>query len=152
MRWGILAVLVIGYLASGTFVVGSSDRAVVRRFGRAAPELRGSGLWWELPWPFTRIDRVNVAEVRTVSLTSVVTTNELLPAARPRSPGVLTGDNNILNVRASVQFHLHADRVTDFLYRHDDPERRLTRLLETAVAEAAAQVGVDYLQTAGSPT
>ncbi|MDZ4683688.1 MAG: SPFH domain-containing protein [Planctomycetaceae bacterium] len=150
MRWLIAMLLLVGYLTSGCFVVGSSDKAVVRRFGRAAPELRDSGLWWEPPWPLTRIDRVNVAEVRTVTLSGLSpATGELLPAARPRSPGVLTGDNNILNIRASVQFHLHPDRVTDFLYRHRDPQRLLERLLETAVAETAAECGVDYLQTAG---
>jgi membrane protease subunit HflK len=143
-------VLLVGYLASGVFVIGSSDKGVIRRFGRAAAELRGSGLWWEPPWPFTRIDRVNVAAVRSVSLAGAINdSSELLPADQPRSPAMVTGDNNLLNVRATVQFHLHPDHVAEFLFRHRDPERTLTRLLEAAVAEAATRSGVDYLQTAG---
>jgi membrane protease subunit HflK len=149
-RWLIAVGLLLGYFASGVFVVGSSDRAVVRRFGRALPELRGSGLWWEPPWPFTRIDRVNVASVRAVSLQSPRAVDDgWLPELRATHSGWLTGDHNLLNVQATIQFHLRDEGVLDFLDRHREPEQLLVRMLEAAVTEATARSDVDTLSTTG---
>ena len=60
-RWrGLLVVAMLAYLASGFYVVGGDETAVVRRFGRALSELRHSGLHYELPWPFSRVDRSSI--------------------------------------------------------------------------------------------
>uniref|UniRef100_A0A7C2JXS5 Band 7 domain-containing protein n=1 Tax=Schlesneria paludicola TaxID=360056 RepID=A0A7C2JXS5_9PLAN len=148
----LLALLVGGYLASGFYLVSGADKAAVRRFGRLTQELRGSGLWWDLPWPFTAIDRVNVSALRTLTIGdagSPSDPDEILPAVPLRSASVLTGDSNLLNIRASVQFHLREDRVAEYLFQRRVADEELRLLVEAAIAEAAAQSGVDYLQTEG---
>jgi modulator of FtsH protease HflK len=151
MRWRLLlGLLLAGYLASGFYLVGGADKAVVRRFGQQLPTLRWSGLWWDAPWPFSRIDRINTAAVRTLTIGDPAANgDELLPALRSRPGAVLTGDSNLLHVRASVQYHVWESRIADFLYRHQSVEAELRLLLEAAVTEAAAHTGVDDLQTLG---
>ena len=65
LSWG--AIVLTVYLASGFYVVRGNEQAVVRRFGRADRALVASGLHFDLPWPFARIERVNRHELRTLS-------------------------------------------------------------------------------------
>jgi membrane protease subunit HflK len=140
------------YLASGLYVVRGNEQALVRRFGQARLPLAASGLHLDLPWPFTRIDRVNVNQVQTVAI-------GVVPAESPEGAGFLrdvfvdrqgeflTGDKNILNLSVNVQY-----RVTDpfaFLCQGKDPELGLKLLAESLVADAVARSGVDYVHPLG---
>ena len=66
--------LFLAWLATSVYVVPANERAVVRRCGRLVRDadgvvaLRASGLHVDWPWPFSRVDRVNVQEVRTLSV------------------------------------------------------------------------------------
>jgi len=138
------------YLASGFYVVGSDEKAAVRRFGRFVRPLRTSGLHYDLPWPWCRVDRVNLTAVRTLSLgETAVRGDELLPEESPRAPAYLTGDKNILLVRTSVQYRLQEESIAAFLYDQADAVARLRLIVESALTQATANCGVDYLQTFG---
>ena len=67
-RWLLLSVIVAAYFATGFFTVPANEVAVVRRFGQAVFPARTSGLRFDLPWPFVRIDRVNLNAIRTLTL------------------------------------------------------------------------------------
>jgi membrane protease subunit HflK len=150
-RSGWLAMaLLLAYLASGFYVVGGDETAVVRRFGRAQPEVRRSGLHYEPPWPLSRVDRVNLAAVRTLTVGAEPSLeSELMPASTPRTPAFLTGDKNILLVRASVQYRVPEDRLPAYLFDQADVTGRLRLLVETALTDTASRCGVDYLHTFG---
>ena len=62
------AALLALYLASGFYVVRGNEQALVRRFGKADQALVTGGLHFDLPWPLARIERVNVHELRTLSI------------------------------------------------------------------------------------
>jgi len=143
--------LLFVYFASGVYVVGGNEKVVVRRFGRFDPNLQSSGLHYELPWPWCRVDRVNLTAVRTLSLgeTAIGSANELLPANAPRPPAWLTGDKNILLVRTSVQYRLQENRIAIFLFDQADVTARLRLIVETALTETVSRCGVDYLHTLG---
>ena len=64
-RW-LLVIGLLAYFASGLFIVRGNEQVLVRRFGKARLPLVASGLRFDLPWPFVRLDRVNLNEVRTV--------------------------------------------------------------------------------------
>src|SRR5207247_11180914 len=106
----LLAVLLAIYLASGFYIVKGNEQAVVRRFGRAQADLMTSGLHYDLPWPFARIDRVNVHQARTISVG--VTAGDLPEGGNSflrevnadRQAEFLTGDKNILNLQVQVQY------------------------------------------------
>ena len=65
-RWG--AALIAVYFLSGLYVVRGNEQVLVKRFGKADRALVAGGLHLELPWPLVRIERVNVNELRTITV------------------------------------------------------------------------------------
>ena len=159
-RFWKLALLVLGsWLLTGVYIVGGNERAAVRRFGRAVTDsdgrllLKRSGLHYDWPWPFSKVDRVNLNEIRTLN-TPLVTSqpideNQLLGESFEVEPAFLTGDKNLLNLRLAVQYRVDGTHVGDFLYGSVSVEERLSCLAETAATELLAQSGVDYVQVSG---
>jgi membrane protease subunit HflK len=72
-----------------------------------------------------------------------------MPASMPRAPAFLTGDKNILLVRASVQYRVQEERLRAFLFEQADVTRRLRLVVESALTDTASGCGVDYLHTFG---
>ena len=148
------------YLAAGFYVVRGNEKAAVRRFGRAirTPEnrvaLEGSGLHYTLPWPCSDIDRVNLNEMRTLSI-------GMGEVAEPGAGGFLrsleaenqsqflTGDKNILHLQINAQYHVAEPAVEDFLFRSAAPERQLERIVASVATDLIAQSGVDFVQPLG---
>jgi len=145
-----LLAVVATYLLSGFYIVSSDEHVAVRRFGRLQPELRASGLHWDGPLPFVTRYRLNLAELRTVSIGATSGTGtDILPSATLRPWQLLTGDKNVLQLRAQLQYRIDPADVADYLFRHANLERRLTTLLESLLVESAARTGVDALHTGG---
>lgn len=153
MRWlrGGMIVAVSLYLASGFYVVGGNEQAAVRRFGRLIHPLRSSGWHYDLPGPFCRVDRINLTAVRVLTVGAVAAPvgDELLPAARATPSVFLTGDKNLLQFRASVQYRVSEEHLAEFLFAHERLEEPLRYLITAALSDASANAGVDYLHTIG---
>lgn len=160
-RWAIaIAVLLAAYLATGFYIVRGNEQATVRRFGRLlrtetdVVALRASGLHYDLPWPFSRIDRVNLNEFRTLSIGAPqmqdIQGGGFLQSidAATRSQ-FLTGDKNILHLQINVQYRIAESGVDDFLYRSESAERRLQRLAESIAADLVSRSGVDFVHPLG---
>lgn len=152
-----LAALLAIYLAAGIYIVRGNEQALVRRFGRADPALVAGGLHFDLPWPLARIDRVNVHELRTLSVgipnaEGFDGAGFLLNADRNR-PGLdregefLTGDKNILNLHVNVHYAVNDPH--RYLFGCKSPETGLKLLAESLVAEHVAQSSVDYVHPLG---
>lgn len=150
-RWWIF-VLVGGYLLSGLYIVRGNEQGIVRRFGRLQQTPLGPGLHYALPWPFSRVDRVNRNELRTLGVGLTVAEEAQLTsfdaaAGQFRGGEFLTGDKNVLLLSAQVQY-----RVTDaaaYLYRVESPERLLKMLTEAEVTSLVSRSGVDYVHPLG---
>ena len=158
--WGtLIGVLLLGWLATGFYIVPGNEKAVVRRFGRVVtaalgrPALQGSGIHYDLPWPLAAVDRFNLNEVRSLAVGDVD-----LPAREGEflSPGqstarsqYLTGDKNILQVQIGVQYRLSETEFADYLYASTSPEEHLQRLAEATAADLIARSGVDYVHPLG---
>lgn len=154
------ALLVAVYLATGFYVVRGNEKAAVRRFGRfvRTPEnrvaLEGSGLHYTLPWPCSDVDRINLNEVRTLSI-------GMGEVAEPGAGGFLrsleaenrsqflTGDKNILHLQINAQYRVGEPTVEDFLIRSAAPERHLERIVEAVATGLIAQSGVDFVHPLG---
>lgn len=148
--WLGIVVLAV-YFATGFYVVGGNEQAAVRRLGRWIKPWRTSGWHYDLPWPLTTRQTVNLAAVRvmTVGTTKTDITAELMPVNRPTPLAFLTGDKNLLQLRATVQYRLSDEHLADFLARHELSEAYLQRLTTAALNDAAVNSGVDYLHTIG---
>lgn len=132
-RWFIpvsALILVALYVLSGFYIVRPGEAGVVRRFGRVLAGEVGSGLHYRLPWPVDRVDIVDVNAIRR--------------AETPVSL-MLTGDENLINVRLSVHY-----TVTDpvrFLLNMVDPETLAQQAAESAMRQVVANEAVDALLT-----
>lgn len=145
-----IAGLLIGYLLTGFFTVPANEVAVVRRFGRATWPARSSGLQYDLPWPFTKVDRVNLNAIRTLTVGEATdTANAFLSPATTQPTTFLTGDRNLLQLQVAVQYRVSEEFLAEWLYGSDAPEQRLRSLVETMIADLVSRSGVDFVHTQG---
>jgi membrane protease subunit HflK len=138
-----LPVLLAAFLASGFYVVGPDERAVVRRFGAVAEQV-GPGMHYRFPWP---VDAVDV--VKTTSVMKVGVGFALQPAGAEMPSGMelLTGDTNILNVALVLQYVIRDP--TDFLIQIKDASAFVEAVAEAVLTETVAAMPIDELLTRG---
>jgi membrane protease subunit HflK len=145
LSWLLLALpaLFALYLASGLYVVGPDQRAVVRRFGAVADQV-GPGMHYRLPWPVDRVDVVKTTSVMKIGVGFV------LPSGDGESPAgmeVLTGDTNILNVALVLQYVIRDP--AEFLFQINDAAAFVEAAAEAALTETIAAMPVDEVLTRG---
>ena len=150
VRGLLLAVSVAAYFATGFFTVPANEVAVVSRFGRAVFPARTSGLRFDLPWPFVRVDRVNLNAIRTLTLgEAALEPNAFLQPASSAPTTFLTGDKNLLQLRVVVQYRVSEEFLAEWLYSCERPEQRLQLLVESTAADLVSRSGVDFVHTQG---
>jgi len=144
--------LLAAYLASGFYVVRGNEVALVRRCGKADRALVAGGLHVDLPWPFVRVERVNVHELRTITIG--IAASEAFSGAGflqdmnlDRQGEFLTGDKNILNVQVNVQFWISDPH--RYFFDCQAPDTALRLLAESLVTEKIGQCSVDYVHPLG---
>lgn len=128
----IAAGLVLGYVLSGVYLVGPEEEAVVRRFGRRVAVGVQPGLHYRLPWPIETVTKVKVAAVRAIS---------------PAPLELLTGDENLIALRATVQYTVKD--LARYLFNVGQPEGLIAATLEAAVRQTVGARQIDDLLTIG---
>jgi membrane protease subunit HflK len=124
--------------AAGLCMVAPGEVAVVRRFGRLVEPTWGPGLHWRFPLGIDRLDRVRSDAVRQFTI------GQSGPAPVDQDPSsgeALTGDLNLVQIQATVQFRV-ANPV-DYLLRIDEAEPLLIRSAEASLSRALARRGID---------
>jgi len=132
----LLVIGVLGWLASGFFIVQEGQQAAVTRFGKLA-YVTGAGFHWRLPYPFEADEIVNVSQVRSVE---VGRGGEVRATGLPES-AMLTEDENIVDVRFAVQYRI--DNIVDYLYNNRSPDDAVAQAAETAVREVVGNETLD---------
>ena len=125
-----VSVLALLYLASGLYVVQPGERAVLRRFGQVLSGNMGPGLHYRLPWPIDRVDVISVTAIRRAE------TDRAL---------MLTGDENLINVRLGV--HYQVDDPVAYLFRVTEADSLVASAAEAAVRQVIAEEAVDKVLT-----
>jgi membrane protease subunit HflK len=141
---GVLLVLLGLYLLTGVVQVRRGERAVVRRFGRMLEHHPEPGLWIGLPWGMDRVDRVEVDNVRSVTVGYRDEESGDTPAGQ-----LLTGDHNLVNVQVVLYYKVRPDQVADFVVEQDRIGGALSRVVESAVGEWVGGRGVDEVLLQG---
>ena len=137
-----LGLLVLaGYLATGIYQVRAGERAVVRRFGRVLDEPSMPGLNAGLPWGFDRVGVIPVDEQRQLTVGYQGVDPGLVETAPPGQ--VLTGDNHLIDVRATVFYRIDPDRAMDYVLNSDRVEALLSRAAEQSLTASLARQRVD---------
>ncbi|MEO7116224.1 MAG: FtsH protease activity modulator HflK [Caldimonas sp.] len=132
----IAGVIVLIWLGSGVFIVQEGQRAVVTSFGRYSHTV-DAGIQWRLPYPFQAHETVNVTQLRSTE----VGRNTVSQATGLKDSSMLTQDENIVDIRFTVQYRLKDARA--FLFENRDPEAAVTLAAESAVREIVGKSKID---------
>jgi membrane protease subunit HflK len=143
--WFLIALpaVLAAYLASGFYVVGPDQRAVVRRFGAIADQV-GPGMHYRIPWPVDQVDVVKTTSIMKVGV------GFFLPSADAEVPSgmeLLTGDTNILNAALVLQYVIRDP--ADFLFQFKDASAFVEAVAEAMLTETVAGMPIDEVLTRG---
>ncbi len=128
---GILAGVVgLLWVSSGFYTIDEQERGVVFRFG-AYTATTEPGLRWHLPFPFEKVEKVNLTGVRSVSDRAVM----------------LTQDENIIDVDLAVQYRVSS--AYEYLVNVDDPDLTLRQATKAVVREVVGSSPMDFVLNEG---
>jgi membrane protease subunit HflK len=132
----IAGVVALVWLGSGVFIVQEGQQAVVTSFGRYAYTV-DAGIQWRFPYPFQAHETVPVTQLRSVEMGR----NTPVPATGLRDSSMLTQDENIIDIRFTVQYRLKDARA--FLFENRSPDEAVVQASESAVREVVGRSNVD---------
>lgn len=132
----IIAVVALVWLGSGFFIVQEGQQAVITTFGRYSHTV-DAGFQWRMPYPFQAHETVAVTQLRTKE----VGRNTVVPATQLRDSSMLTQDENIVDIRFTVQYRLKDAK--SFLFENKDPEDAVVMAAESAVREIVGKSNMD---------
>lgn len=160
MKKWLVTIGILGWLATGVFLVSANQVAVVTRCGRVVRNEAGqvalwpSGIHYDWPWPIAQVQRVNVQQVRSLTIGAALRTSDIgdqlvLPMMQQSGDQYLTGDKNILEVQLAVQYRVSAEHADQFLFAAVDPVGQLERLVTTAATDQFSTSNVDFVYPLG---
>ena len=132
----IAVVVLVIWVGSGAFIVQEGQRAVVTSFGRYSHTV-DAGFNWRFPYPFQAHETVNVTQLRSTEVGRA----SVSQATGLRDSSMLTQDENIVDIRFTVQYRLKDARA--FLFENRDPEAAVTLAAESAVREIVGKSKID---------
>jgi membrane protease subunit HflK len=150
-------------LLNGFYAIRPDEVGIVQRFGKKQLPYSGPGLHYKLPWPVDRLIRVRARRVRVIEIgyRSNSSSPGPEPAAyewdvqhrsgqyqsRPEEALMLTGDQNMIELNASV--HYEMDQPDYFIFRQLDGETTIRAAAESAIVSVVASTSLDDVLTAG---
>jgi membrane protease subunit HflK len=132
----IALIVVVVWLFSGSFIVQEGQQAVVTTFGRYSHTV-GAGWGWRWPYPIQANETVNFTQTTTVEIGAGAGSS----SAAMSDSAMLTQDENIVDVRFSVQYNLKDARA--YLYENNNPKLAVTQAAESAVREIVGNSRID---------
>jgi membrane protease subunit HflK len=128
--WAILAVAVLGWMITGVYTVQANEEAVITRFGGYARSV-GPGLHYHLPIPMEK------AELVPVTNQNKTVVGGSPGAEAPDESLMLTGDENIVDLSFTVQWHV--SDAAKYLFRVRDPDGAVKAVAESAMREVVGR-------------
>jgi len=129
-------VAVLVWLGSGFFIVQEGQQAVVTTFGRYS-HTSDAGFQWRLPYPVQAHEIVAVSQLQSVD----VGRNAVVQATGLRDSSMLTQDENIVDIRFTVQYRRADARA--YLFENNRPDEAVVMAAESAVREIVGRNRVD---------
>lgn len=134
----IAGVVALIWAGSGVFIVQEGEQAVVTTFGVPNKEVATAGIQWRLPYPIQQHETVRVTQVRSVEIGG---RSNVVAATGLRDSSMLTRDENIVDIRFTVQYRLKDAR--EFLFENAKTEDAVELAAESAVREIVGRSKVD---------
>ena len=133
---GIVVLVIWG--GSGFFIVQEGQQAVVSTFGRFS-HIKDAGFQWRFPYPFQAHETVAVTQLQSVE----VGRNSVVQATGLRDSSMLTQDENIVDIRFTVQYRRADARA--YLFENNRPDEAVVTAAESAVREIVGRSKVDQV-------
>ena len=134
----VAALVVLIWLGTGFFIVQEGQQAVITQFGKYHGTVE-AGFNWRLPWPIQRHETVNLTQLRSVEIGR----NSVVQATGLKESSMLTQDENIVDVRFTIQYRLKS--AAQFLFENRNPDDAVIKAAESAIREVVGRVNMDDL-------
>jgi membrane protease subunit HflK len=145
---GIVVIMAVIWLASGSYTVGPDQRGIILRFGKHVATT-DPGFHWHWPYPLETVLRPKVTEVQRVEIG--FRTIDSGPPARYADVAseslMLTGDENIIDIDLVVQYRI-ADP-TQYLFQVRHLTETVKSASEAALREVIGRRHIDEALTVG---
>jgi len=134
---GLIALVVLlVWAGSGFFIVQEGQQAVVSTFGKYS-YTSDAGFQWRFPYPFQSHETVPVTQLRSKEIGR----SNVVQATGLRDSSMLTQDENIVDIRFTVQYRLKDAKA--YLFENRDPDAAVEQAAESAVREIVGRSKVD---------
>jgi membrane protease subunit HflK len=141
--FSLAAGVIFVYALTGIYIVNPGEQAVIRRLGAVSGAPVSEGIYYRLPWPIDRVQKVNVSEVRRADV-GVNLPDHMHTDNAPSDVQLLTGDENIVSAAAIV--HYKVKDAVNFLYNVNVSDEQLVRnSAEAALVKTIANIAVDNI-------
>jgi modulator of FtsH protease HflK len=138
--WAVVAVVLLAWTLTGVYTVQANQEAVITRFGGYARSV-GPGLHYHLPIPIERAELVSVTNQNKTVVGGV-------PGAEaPDESLMLTGDENIVDLSFTVQWHV--SDAANYLFAVRDPSDAVKAVAESAMREVVGRNALRSILTNG---
>jgi membrane protease subunit HflK len=134
----IAGVALLLWLGSGFFIVQEGHQAVVTTFGKYS-HTKDAGFQWRFPYPVQAHEIVAVTQLQSVE----VGRNAVVQATGLRDSSMLTQDENIVDIRFTVQYR-RAD-ARSYLFENNRPDEAVVQAAESSVREIVGRSRVDQV-------
>ncbi len=134
----VAAVVVLIWLGTGFFIVQEGQQGVITQFGKYHGTVE-AGFNWRLPYPIQRHETVNLTQLRSVEIGR----SSVVQATGLKESSMLTQDENIVDVRFTIQYRLKS--AAQFLFENRNPDDAVIKAAESAIREVVGRVNMDDL-------
>ncbi|MBI1791986.1 MAG: cadmium-translocating P-type ATPase [Acidobacteria bacterium] len=148
---------------NGFYTLAPDEQGVIVRFGRKVLPYGEPGLHYKLPWPVESLTKIKSRQVRVVEVgfRSNAAAPDTEPAAyewnvqhrsgrfqrKPEEALMLTGDQNMIELNATVHYNLI--RPDDYLFRQLDGETTIRAAAESVLHSITTATALDEVLTVG---
>jgi len=134
---GLIGVVVlVVWAGSGFFIVQEGQQAIVTTFGRYSATV-DAGFQWRFPYPIQGHETVAVTQLRSAEIGR----SAVAQVTGLRDSSMLTQDENIIDIRFTVQYRLKDAK--NFLFENRDTDKAVEQASESAVREIVGKSKVD---------
>ncbi len=134
------------WLLTGVYIVRADQQAVVTRFGQIVEPRVFPGIHITLPWPIDRVSKLKVQQQQRLIVGGDLP-DAVLGRTQPLASQFMTGDQNIINLRAVVQYSVGTP--TQYLFGSQDVAKTVSAAVETEMARRIGRSPVDAILTTG---
>ncbi len=132
----LVALVVLGFLLTGFYVVKKEERGVRTRFGRVVDAQVGPGLGYAVPL----IERMHIRKVKRILGHEVSSTK-----GNQANFTILTGDTNLIEADVVIQYKI--DNLRAYLFASADPVALLTAFVREELINILGQNFIDLIFT-----